>query len=85
MTYKISYPQKWSKDGTHYNQMISAKLTVGEIIRFYYLGDSTWREYDENTGIYFPKLTERDVFVRHFEIKDKRLLDRNTCIKISVA
>lgn len=84
MTYKISYPKMWNKDGTHYNQMISAKLTIGEIIRFNLLGDSTWREYDENSGIYFPNLTERDLFVRHFGIKDKRLLNRNTCINITV-
>ena len=85
MTYKISYQKNWNQSGTYYNQMITAKLTIGEIIRFNIWGDSKWREYDENTGIYFPNLTERDIFVRHFGIKDKRLLDRNTCIKILVA
>ena len=85
MTYKISYQKNFSSDGSVYDQMITAKLTIGEIIKFNILGDSKWREYDENTGIYFPNLTERDVFIRHFGIEDKRFKkNRNTCIKILV-
>ena len=85
MTYKISYQKRFSQDGTVYDQMITAKCSSAEIMRFYYLGDRLWREYNDETGIYYPNLTERDIFIRHFGIEDKRFKkNRNTCIKILV-
>ena len=30
MTYKISYPQDWDGDGTHYDQLINIRLTPME-------------------------------------------------------
>lgn len=83
MDYKISYPHKWNKNGCHYNQLITIKVSEREAIRANVLtGRLLEKKYDEKQDLFFYNLCERNVIAAHFGIDaDKRFLDRNTCVR----
>lgn len=81
-TYKISYPQMWNDEGTHFNQRIRVKVTERDAIRCNILSG---RLLEKNDGPIFTKLHQRDTLCRLLGINDKRLKDRNTVFEFSPA
>lgn len=82
MEYKISYPQKWDDEGTHYNQLVRVSVTEREAIRLNVLaGDRPLEKMDDN-GYLFTDLHLRDVLAHMIGCEnDRRFIDRNTIFK----
>lgn len=81
-TYKISYPQMWDSEGTHYNQRIRVNVTERDAIRCNILSG---RLLEKSDGPIFTKHHQRDNLCRLLGIKSKRLKDRNTVFEFSPA
>ena len=86
MTYKISYPQKWDKNGYHYTQLVTIRATEVQICRFNILRSRILEndeKYDDDENLYFFNRTENEKVAEWFGYdKDKRYhADRNTCVR----
>lgn len=92
MNYTISYPKEWSSDGTTYDQKISATVSFAE---WFNLTNKLFLEKRKtiqnqmylhriHIGKNYTTLTTRDFFCKHFGIRNKRLLDRNTIIDLQI-
>lgn len=87
MTYKISYPQKWDKNGYHYTQLVTIRATEREFLRVNLLRGRILEndeKYDDKENLYFFNCSENEKLAEWFGYdKDKRYhADRNTCVRI---
>ena len=97
LNYKVSYGQEWDKEGTHYRQMITISIPSEQILK--HLVNAKIRAYkgihqDFLTKLYFQELNVGKNYVslsfRNFVVNtflnrnDKRILDRNTIIRIKI-
>ena len=85
MTYKISYPHLWNREGTYYGQLVRVMLTKKEASE---LGIPVIRPVngDINGEIMFTQLHQRDHLAKKIGCySDKRFLNYNTAFKFEVS
>lgn len=93
---RVSYAADFKKhEGTFYNQTIKVCLTKKELDKFNWSVDNLKQNTSENyqkiflknlqAGINYTNLRTRNYFIQHFHLNtNKRILDRNTLIKIFI-
>lgn len=94
MTYKISYPEKWDKDGYHYTQLVTLRMTYLESVRINVaLADNVRgkffedeKKYDANDKVYFFNLSENEAIANLIGYKKDKSYhsDRNTCVRVII-
>ena len=90
MTYKISYPQKWDKNGYHYTQLVTLRMTYRQsCLTNAFLAErgklfEDEKKYDKEQKLYFFSLAENKMLAQFLGYwKDPRFLpNRNTCVRL---